>query len=111
MGVSVMPITTAGKPKSCVLSIEGDVVIENVKELYTAVIDDTVYAKDNVVLNLGKVKHCDTAGLQFIWSFMKEAELKGKKVEIHDVSAAVFEMAFETGIDMEKILNFKWEKQ
>lgn len=108
MGIKVMPITTAGKPKACIVNIEGDLIINNIKSIHSEMINMTC-EKESVILNLGNVSSVDTAGLQFIWAIMKEAEKRKKTVEIHDVSPAVFEMAYESGIEMEKVLNFKRE--
>lgn len=108
MGVNVMPITTSGKPKACMVNIGGDLTIMQIKNIYEEMQQST-NEKESVILNLGEVTSIDTAGLQFIWSIMKEAKKRDQHVEIHDVSPAVFEMAYEAGIDMEKILNFKRE--
>lgn len=108
MGITMMPITTAGKPKACMINIDGDLTIQNVKSLHDEMVTMTC-EKQSVILNLGNIDSIDTAGLQFIWSIMKEVERNNYTIEIHDVSAAVFEMAYETGVEMEKILNFKRE--
>lgn len=108
MSITVMPITAAGKPKACMINIEGNMTIQHVKELREELLNLTC-EKETLILNLGDVTSIDTSGLQFIWSFMKEARNNDRTIEIHDVSAAVFEMAYETGIEMEKILNFKRE--
>ncbi len=90
------------------VALSGALTIERATELHSNLMQ-TSQEHSPIVLDLQAVEHCDVSGLQLIWAFMKELELKAIPVTIHQVSPSVLEAAYEAGIELEKILHLQEE--
>ena len=82
------------------LAVSGDLRIETANEVRKAL---KVYleGRAEMVLDLGQVDECDTAGLQLLLAARKSAAALGKPFRLTAVSAAVRETSEALGLALE----------
>ena len=68
------PCISSHEAADCVsIKFAGPITIENVKEI-KPVLGEVLSLKKNTILNGGDIEKIDTAVVQDIWSFMREAQ-------------------------------------
>lgn len=87
------------------MRVQGDLHINEVEELRSALIRALAAATPALVLELSGVDNCDTASLQLLCSLQKSAEKSGKELRITAPSAAIREASATLGLSLEALRN------
>ncbi len=87
-----MNIEWSGDKDSQEMSVSGPALISSVAELKKALMQ-CLETGGMVAVNLKDVDDCDTAGVQTLLAFQREAASRDSDISLIEVSSAVFEAA------------------
>lgn len=109
MAIALMPFASQNHGSAFMVNISGTLTIDTVNDHIPKLMK--VYNKScQILLNVGHLDECDTAGIQLLWTFVNDVQKKGNEVELHALSDSFKKSAEISGFDLNKIFTKNLEE-
>lgn len=104
MAIALMPFASKSHGSAYMVNISGSLTIDTVNDHIPKL--KKVYNKScQILLNIGHLDECDTAGIQLLWTFVNDVQKKGNDIELHALSDSFKTSAEISGFDLKKMFS------